>query len=226
MGLEADGAAPRRAVHVRSGLLGTLFGALLISLVSEPTARERLDTIVDPLDTGKALLIALAALAVVVARPLAAAIDRPMPAAPFAVALLLAVVVGFGLAPSENVDEDFATRRPDGTRTLVNLVRSSNNGSMSLAWPAFADLPDIVPGKLIVPANLSWMPYFEEIAEIPSVVDSYDPTLDRNDPSFQQEWIYDVGLTEEFRMVVIGRGADYRVFYDDKVLALIAEPVE
>jgi hypothetical protein len=208
-------------------LLGTLLGALLlVSLVSEPTARQSLDAIVDPLDTGRALLTLLAALAVVAARPLASMSDRPMPAAPFAMALVLAVVVGFGVAPNENVDVNFATRRPDGTRALVDLVRTSDNGSMSLAWPAFAGLPDIIPGTLIVPGSLSWMPYFEEIAEIPTVVDSYDPTLDRDDLSFQQEWIYDVGLSEEFRMVVVGRGSDYRVFYDDKVLALIAEPAE
>ena len=124
------------------------------------------------------------------------------------VTVVVISVVGTGIAFDENGLNSFPTTRPSG-RTLAERAANDRNGDLSLTWPAFVELRQVVNGVVIVPAETAWRAYLEQVSELRVQVDpDYDFRLDRDDPRFHGEWLLDRGLRTDFRLVVVGRGVD------------------
>lgn len=204
-----------------AGLAVAGLAVAVIAVISDATARAGLDDVFT-FDRPQHVELYLISAVVVLVGVSVAALGRRRP-----VAVLLPIVVvvamGMSIAADENGLNSFPTTRPKG-RTLAERAGQDRNGDLSLSWPAFTELRQVVRGSVVFPVGSFWQPYIEQVSELPIRIDAdYDFRLDRDDPRFHGEWMLDRGLRSDFRLVVVGRGVDYRAYFDESLLVLIAE---
>jgi hypothetical protein len=197
-------------------------GVAVVAVLTDDTARAALGDAFSFDRPQHMTLYVVCAVVMLVGVPAAVLVGRGRTGAVL-LPVVVAAAIGVSFAADENGLNSFPTTRPAG-RTLAERAAQDRNGNLSLTWPAFVELRQLVHGVVVVPEGSSWQAYIEHVSELPVRVDpDYDFRLDRDDPRFHGEWLLDRGLRPDFRLVVVGRGIDYRAYFDESLLVLIAE---